>query len=53
MRAESLLKDSEERMTFAAAAANIGLWQFDRGTDEIVGHGALQGDVRDCATMHR
>ena len=34
-RAEDLLKDSEERMTFAAAAANIGLWQFDRDTDEL------------------
>ena len=34
-RAEELLKDSEERMTFAAAAANIGLWQFDRDTDEL------------------
>ena len=22
-------------MTFAAAAANIGLWQFDRNTDEL------------------
>ena len=32
-RAENLLKDSEERMTFAAAAANIGLWQFDRDTE--------------------
>jgi len=30
LRAENLLKESEERMTFAAAAANIGLWQFDR-----------------------
>ncbi|MCA1453433.1 PAS domain-containing protein [Bradyrhizobium sp. BRP22] len=29
LRAETLLKESEERMTFAAAAANIGLWRFD------------------------
>jgi PAS domain S-box-containing protein len=34
-RAEELLKESDERMTFAAAAANIGLWQFDRDTDEL------------------
>ncbi|MGX1420143.1 signal transduction histidine kinase/ABC-type uncharacterized transport system substrate-binding protein [Bradyrhizobium elkanii] len=35
LRVENLLKESEERMTFAAAAANIGLWQFDRSTDEF------------------
>ena len=35
MRFESLLRDSEERITFAAAAANIGLWQYDRGTNEF------------------
>ena len=34
-RAEDLLKESDERMTFAAAAANIGLWQFDRDADEL------------------
>ena len=34
-RVENLLKDSEERMTFAAAAANIGLWQVDRGTGDL------------------
>jgi PAS domain S-box-containing protein len=34
-RAEVLLKESEERMTFAAASANIGLWQFDREKDEL------------------
>jgi C4-dicarboxylate-specific signal transduction histidine kinase/ABC-type uncharacterized transport system substrate-binding protein len=34
-RAEKLLRDSEERMTFAAAAANIGLWRFNRDTDEL------------------
>jgi len=33
--AESLLQDSEERMTFAATAANIGLWQFDRDRDQL------------------
>ena len=50
-RAEDLLKDSEERMTFAAAAANIGLWQFDRDTDElwVTEHGrALFGIPRDA-----
>jgi signal transduction histidine kinase len=34
-RAETLLKESEERMTFAAASANIGLWQFDRTANEL------------------
>ncbi len=34
-RAETLLKESEERMTFAAASANIGLWQFDRAANEL------------------
>jgi signal transduction histidine kinase/ABC-type uncharacterized transport system substrate-binding protein len=35
LRAENLLKESEERMTFAAAAANIGLWQFDQPRNEL------------------
>jgi PAS domain S-box-containing protein len=35
LRAENLLKESEERMTFAAVAANIGLWQFDRDRNEL------------------
>jgi signal transduction histidine kinase len=49
--AEVSLKESEERMTFTAASANIGLWQFDRQTNELwtTEHcGALfglQGDV--------
>ena len=34
-RAEDLLKESEERMTFTAASANIGLWQIDRETNEL------------------
>lgn len=34
-RAETLLKESEERMTFTAASANLGLWQFDRETNEL------------------
>jgi signal transduction histidine kinase len=34
-RAESLLRESEERMTFTAASANIGLWQFNRDTNEL------------------
>lgn len=33
--AELLLKESEERMTFTAASMNVGLWQFDRRTDEL------------------
>lgn len=35
LRAENLLKESEERMTFAAAAANIGLWRFDRHRNKL------------------
>ena len=35
LRVEKLLKESEERMTFAATAANIGLWQFDRPRNEL------------------
>jgi PAS domain S-box-containing protein len=34
-RAETSLKESEERMTFTAASANVGLWQFDRTTNEL------------------
>jgi PAS domain S-box-containing protein len=34
-RAERLLKESEERITFAAASANIGLWQFNAKTNEL------------------
>ncbi|HLQ90733.1 MAG TPA: ATP-binding protein [Xanthobacteraceae bacterium] len=34
-RAERLLKESEERMAFTAASANVGLWQFDRSTGEL------------------
>jgi signal transduction histidine kinase len=33
--AEVSLKESEERMIFTAAAANIGLWQFNRKTNEL------------------
>jgi PAS domain-containing protein len=33
--AEHLLDESEERMRFAAAAVNIGLWQFDLDTNEL------------------
>jgi len=33
--AEILLKESEERMTFTAASANVGLWQFDPETNEL------------------
>jgi len=28
-RAERLLRESEERMTYSAASVNLGLWQFD------------------------
>jgi len=34
-QAEISLKESEERMTFTAASANIGLWQLDRATNEV------------------
>ena len=34
-QAEDLLKESEDRMTFTAASVNVGLWQFDRTTDEL------------------
>lgn len=34
-RAEAMLSESEERMTFTAAAANVGLWQYDPETDEL------------------
>ena len=34
-RVEVLLKESEERMTFTAASANVGLWQFNRETGEL------------------
>jgi signal transduction histidine kinase len=33
--AEHSLRESEERMTFTAASANVGLWQFDRDTGEL------------------
>jgi PAS domain S-box-containing protein len=33
--AEVLLKESEERMTFTAASANVGLWQLNRETNEL------------------
>jgi PAS domain S-box-containing protein len=34
-RAELLLKESEERMTFTAASVNVGLWQFNSETGEL------------------
>src|SRR4051794_5630419 len=34
-RAEVLLKESEERMTFTAASANVGLWHFDGDNNEL------------------
>jgi signal transduction histidine kinase/ABC-type uncharacterized transport system substrate-binding protein len=35
LQAEVSLKESEDRMTFTAASANVGLWQFDRTTNEL------------------
>ena len=34
-QAEISLKESEERMSFTAASVNVGLWQYDRTTDEL------------------
>lgn len=34
-RAEQSLVQSEERMAFAAASVNVGLWQYDRTRDSI------------------
>ena len=34
-RAERLLRESEERMTFSAASVNLGLWQFDWDTGAL------------------
>jgi PAS domain S-box-containing protein len=34
-RAEALLKESEERMAFSAASVNLGLWQYDRNSNEL------------------
>ncbi len=36
-QAEISLRESEERMTFTAASANVGLWQFDRISNELWG----------------
>lgn len=33
--AETLLKESEERMTFTAASVNAGLWQYNPETEEL------------------
>jgi PAS domain S-box-containing protein len=34
-QAELSLKESEERMSFTATSVNVGLWQFDRTTNEV------------------
>jgi C4-dicarboxylate-specific signal transduction histidine kinase len=34
-QAEESLMESEDRMTFAAASASIGLWHIDRKTDQL------------------
>ena len=28
-------RESEERMTFTTVSANLGIWQFDRATNEL------------------
>jgi signal transduction histidine kinase/ABC-type uncharacterized transport system substrate-binding protein len=33
--AERSLRESEKRMTFTAASANVGLWQFNRATNRL------------------
>ncbi|HEY4078797.1 MAG TPA: ATP-binding protein [Rhizomicrobium sp.] len=35
MRAEQQLRETQERMTLAAGAANLGLWQWDRESDRF------------------
>lgn len=34
-RAETMLRDSEERMTFTAASVNAGLWQYNAESNEL------------------
>lgn len=34
-RAETMLRDSEDRMTFTAASVNAGLWQYNQETNEL------------------
>ena len=35
LKAETRLRESEERQGFAAASANIGLWQYDASEDRV------------------
>ena len=35
VKAEAYLRESEERLNFAAASGGIGLWQYDIGTAEL------------------
>jgi PAS domain S-box-containing protein len=35
LHAEQAVRDSEERMAFAAQSANIGLWQFRRDSNQV------------------
>ncbi len=35
VRAEAYLRESEERLNFAAASGGIGLWQYDTGTSHL------------------
>ncbi|HEX2885630.1 sensor histidine kinase [Vineibacter terrae] len=37
LQAESSLRESEERMSFAAASVNVGLWQQDMGSGRLWG----------------
>ena len=52
-RAEASLKESEERMMFAAASTHTGLWQYDVPSKAPMGDGAMPRHVRSgcgCAT---
>lgn len=44
-QAELSLKQSEERMTFTAASANVGLWQFNRENRRVVDYPALPSAI--------
>ncbi|WP_165923506.1 ABC transporter substrate binding protein [Bosea sp. BK604] len=54
-RAETLLKESEERMTVTAASVNLGLWQFDRKTNELwaTGHSRALFGLADDVPLTR
>ncbi len=54
-RAEHSLKESEDRMTFTATSVNVGLWQFNRGTDELwaTGHSRTMLGISNDAPLTR